>query len=129
MGRQVCNHAGETLIFLAGIADGDHTMIGVLPRDRVGVVMPWHCPAHMPSGPMPMVLDSLLDLRHKGRTGIDQEHADTGQRLDRHTLVSSQHAGRHGPLLAGHRRYPPRSHQPQPVMARERLSGKTCTDD
>ena len=40
MGRQVCNHAGETLIFHAGIVDGDHTMIGVLPSDRVGLVTP-----------------------------------------------------------------------------------------
>ena len=73
LGWRVFNYGGETLIFHAGAVEGYRTMIGFLPKYHVGVVTLWNSAGPVPSGLMPMVLDSLLGLPHVDWAGIESD--------------------------------------------------------
>ncbi|HEX7815130.1 serine hydrolase domain-containing protein [Dyella sp.] len=64
LGWRVFKYGDETLIFHAGAVEGYRTMIGFFPKYHAGVVTLWNSAGAMPSGLMPMVLDSLLGLPH-----------------------------------------------------------------
>jgi beta-lactamase class C len=71
LGWRVYEYGGETLIFHAGAVEGYRTMIGFFPKYHAGVVTMWNAPSPIPSGLMPMVLDSMLGLQHVDWAGID----------------------------------------------------------
>jgi beta-lactamase class C len=64
LGWRVFQYGGETLIFHAGAVEGYRTMIGFFPKYHAGVVTMWNSAGPVPSGLMPMVLDSMLGLPH-----------------------------------------------------------------
>jgi beta-lactamase class C len=64
LGWRIYEYAGETLIYHAGAVAGYRTMIGFFPKYHAGVVTMWNSTGPTPSGLMPMVFDSLLDLPH-----------------------------------------------------------------
>jgi beta-lactamase class C len=75
LGWRVFEYEGETLIFHAGAVEGYRTMIGFLPKYHVGLVTMWNSAGPMPTGLMPMVLDSLLGLPHVDWAGIESDAA------------------------------------------------------
>ena len=64
LGWRVFQYGGETLIFHAGAVEGYRTMISFFPKYHAGVVTMWNSAGAVPSGLMPMVLDSMLGLPH-----------------------------------------------------------------
>lgn len=64
LGWRVFQYGGETLIFHAGAVEGYRTMISFFPKYHAGVVTMWNSAGPVPSGLMPMVLDSMLGLPH-----------------------------------------------------------------
>jgi beta-lactamase class C len=64
LGWRIYEYAGETLIYHAGAVAGYRTMIGFFPKYHAGVITMWNSTGPTPSGLMPMVFDSLLDLPH-----------------------------------------------------------------
>ncbi|WP_126535843.1 serine hydrolase domain-containing protein [Aerosticca soli] len=73
LGWRVFEYGGETLIFHAGAVEGYRTMIGFFPKYHVGVVTLWNSAGPVPSGLMPMVFDSLLDLPHVDWAGVESD--------------------------------------------------------
>ncbi|WP_199100912.1 serine hydrolase domain-containing protein [Dyella sp. ASV21] len=73
LGWRVFEYGGETLIFHAGAVEGYRTMIGFLPKQHIGVVTMWNSAGPVPSGLMPMLLDSLLGLPHEDWAGIESD--------------------------------------------------------
>jgi beta-lactamase class C len=71
MGWRVYEYGGETLIFHAGAVAGYRTMIGFFPKYHVGVVTLWNSTGPVPSGLMPMVLDSLIGEPHVDWAGLE----------------------------------------------------------
>ncbi|TBR40337.1 MULTISPECIES: serine hydrolase domain-containing protein [Dyella] len=75
LGWRVFTYGGETLVFHAGAVEGYRTMIGFFPKYHAGVVTMWNSAGPVPSGLMPMVLDSLLGLPHVDWAGLDSNPA------------------------------------------------------
>lgn len=73
LGWRVFDYEGETMIFHAGAVEGYRTMIGFLPKYRVGMVMMWNSADPLPAGLLPMVFDSLLGLPHVDWAGIESD--------------------------------------------------------
>jgi beta-lactamase class C len=73
LGWRVFNYGGETLVFHAGAVEGYRTMIGFLPKYHVGVVTLWNSAGPVPTGLLPMVLDSLLGLPHVDWAGVESD--------------------------------------------------------
>jgi beta-lactamase class C len=71
LGWRVYQYNGETLIFHAGAVEGYRTMIGFFPKYHAGVVTLWNSPGPVPSGLMPMVLDSLIGAPHVDWAGVE----------------------------------------------------------
>jgi beta-lactamase class C len=71
LGWRVYQYAGETLLFHAGAVEGYRTMIGFFPKYHMGVVTLWNSPGPVPSGLMPMVLDSLIGAPHVDWAGVE----------------------------------------------------------
>jgi beta-lactamase class C len=76
LGWRVFTYGGETLIYHAGAVEGYRTMIGFFPRYHAGVVTLWNAGVATPSGLMPMVFDSLLDLPHVDWAGLEKNVPD-----------------------------------------------------
>jgi beta-lactamase class C len=62
LGWRVFDYAGETLVFHAGAVQGYRGVIAFLPKQRFGAVFLWNCESSMPSGLLPMLIDSYLGL-------------------------------------------------------------------
>lgn len=71
LGWRIFTYGGETLVFHAGAVEGYRTMIGFFPKYHAGVVTMWNSAGPVPSGLMPMVLDSLLGLNHVDWAGVE----------------------------------------------------------
>lgn len=71
LGWRIFTYGGETLVFHAGAVEGYRTMIGFFPKYHAGVVTMWNSAGPVPSGLMPMVLDSLLGLPHVDWAGLE----------------------------------------------------------
>lgn len=71
LGWRVFDYEGETMVFHAGAVEGYRTMIGFLPKYRIGVVTMWNSSGPTPAGLMPMVFDELLGLPHVDWAGIE----------------------------------------------------------
>ena len=71
LGWRVFTYGGQTLIFHAGAVEGYRTMISFFPKYHAGVVTLWNSAGPVPSGLMPMVLDSMLGLPHVDWAGLD----------------------------------------------------------
>ncbi|AIF49353.1 serine hydrolase domain-containing protein [Dyella japonica] len=87
LGWRVFDYEGETLIFHAGAVEGYRTMIGFLPKYRVGMVMMWNSADPLPAGLLPMVFDSLLGLPHVDWAGIESNAPATAA----HTAKGKTH--------------------------------------
>jgi beta-lactamase class C len=64
LGWRVFTYGGQTLVFHAGAVEGYRTMIAFFPKYHAGVVTMWNAPSPVPTGLMPMVLDTMLGLPH-----------------------------------------------------------------
>lgn len=73
LGWRVFDYGGETLVFHAGAVEGYRTMIGFLPKYHIGVVTLWNSAGPVPSGLLPMVIDSLLGLPHVDWAGVESD--------------------------------------------------------
>lgn len=76
LGWRVYDYAGETLIFHAGAVQGYRSMIGFLPKYRLGVVMLWNNETALPAGLLPMLFDRFLGLPETNWAGIEDIDQD-----------------------------------------------------
>ncbi|TQD48880.1 serine hydrolase domain-containing protein [Marilutibacter aestuarii] len=79
LGWRVHDYAGQRMIYHGGVVQGYRGMVALLPGRDFGVAVMWNSNTSLPSGLLPMILDSALGLPERKWLDIDYDDALTGE--------------------------------------------------
>ncbi|MBB1088216.1 beta-lactamase family protein [Lysobacter sp. SG-8] len=94
LGWRVYDYAGHRMAYHGGVVQGYRGMIAVIPDRDIGVVVLWNSNSGLPSGLMPMILDSALGLPERKWLDVDYDDQSlSGLPAPRERLHAVAHAG------------------------------------